>query len=73
MWVCGMWGVNFGHDNILGNNSICEYIQMLDPLGMNIQFQRMLFFVAKQWVEKLDHYENERPPHNVNQQTSYIY
>jgi hypothetical protein len=60
MWVCGILGVNFGHDNILDNNSILEYIQKLDPLEMNIQFLRMLFFVAKLWAEKQDHcYEND--------------
>lgn len=74
MWVCGTWGVNFGHDNTLDNNSIWECIHQLDPLGMNIQFPRMLFFVAKlQAGQPGDLYENQIP-HNkdVYQQPSYV-
>lgn len=46
--------MNSGHDSILDNNFICECIHQLDPSGMNTQFPKMLFFVAKQQEEQVD-------------------
>lgn len=56
-WVCGTWGLSFGHDSTLANSFICVFIQHQPQSETSFQSQRMHVSVVRQVGDTLDLFE----------------